>query len=120
MSLTEDPIITFIGGGRFGNDATAFPGTPDGGPVNRYAAGTFAFEILSSPLQFTSVSYDPEQGETTLTWSSVPKRIYAIDESFNLVDWEELDDSLESEGMSTSFTIDTFPGKSFFRVRLQE
>ncbi|MEC9037004.1 MAG: hypothetical protein VX588_09295, partial [Verrucomicrobiota bacterium] len=39
MSLTEDPIITFVGGGRFGNDATAFPGTPDGGPVNRYAAG---------------------------------------------------------------------------------
>ena len=120
MSLTEDPIITFVGGGRFGNDATAFPGTPDQGPVNRYAAGTFAFEILSSPLQFTSVSYDPEQGETTLTWSSVPNRIYAIDESFNLVDWEELDDSLESEGMSTSFTIDTFPGKSFFRVRLQD
>ena len=96
MSLTEDPIITFVGGGRFGNDTVAFPGTPDGGPVNRYAAGTFAFEILSSPLQFTDVSYDSVNGETTLTWSSVPNRTYAIDESIDLITWDELDDSLES------------------------
>ena len=120
MSLTEDPIITFVGGGRFGNDTVAFPGTPDGGPENRYAAGTFAFEILSSPLRFTNISYDPVQQETTMTWSSVPNRIYAIDESIDLITWDELDDSLESEGMSTSFTIDTLPGKSFFRVRLQD
>ncbi|MDE0569503.1 MAG: hypothetical protein OSB44_02405 [Verrucomicrobiales bacterium] len=120
MSMTEDPIITFIGGSRFGNDTVAFPGTPDGGPENRYAAGTFAFEILASPLRFTNISYDSLQGETTLTWSSIPNRIYAIDESIDLITWEELDDSLASEGMSTSFTIDTFPGKSFFRIRLQE
>jgi len=120
MSLTEDPIITFVGGGRYGNDATAYPGVPDGGPENRYAAGTFAFEILSSPLRFTNISYDSVQEETTMTWSSIPNRIYAIDESIDLVTWEELDDSLSSEGMSTSFTIDTLPGKSFFRVRLQE
>ena len=120
MSMTEDPIITFLGGSRYGNDAAAYPGVVDGGPENRYAAGTFAFEILASPLRFTSISYDSLQGETTLTWSSVPNRIYAIDESIDLITWEELDDSLASEGMSTSFTIDTFPGKSFFRIRLQE
>ena len=120
MSLTENPIITFVGGGRYGNDAAAYPGVPDGGPENRYAAGTFAFEILSSPLRFTNISYDPVQQETTMTWSSVPNRIYAIDESIDLITWDELDDSLESEGMSTSFTIDTLPGKSFFRVRLQD
>ena len=88
--------------------------------MNRYAAGTFAFEILSSPLQFADVSYDSVNGETTLTWSSVPNRTYAIDESIDLNTWDELDDSLESGGMSTSFTIDTLPGKSFFRVRLQD
>jgi len=47
VSWTTDDgggLISFIGGGRYGNDPTAFPGTPDGGPVNRYAAGTFIFK----------------------------------------------------------------------------
>ncbi len=46
MSTTEDPIITFVGGSRYGSDPLSYPDTPDGGPANRYAAGTFAFEIL--------------------------------------------------------------------------
>jgi hypothetical protein len=37
-------LITFVGGGRYGNDPTMFPATVDGGPVNRYAAGTFVFK----------------------------------------------------------------------------
>jgi len=45
MSTTEDPIITFVGGSRYGTDPLSYPDTPDGGPANRYAAGTFAFEI---------------------------------------------------------------------------
>jgi hypothetical protein len=36
-------LISFVGGGRYGDDTTMFPGTVDGGPVNRYAAGTFMF-----------------------------------------------------------------------------
>jgi hypothetical protein len=36
-------LISFVGGGRYGNDPTMFPATPDGGPANRYAAGTFIF-----------------------------------------------------------------------------
>ena len=35
--------ITFVGGGRFGADPLVFPATVDGGPFNRYAAGTFTF-----------------------------------------------------------------------------
>jgi len=35
--------IAFVGGGRFGT-AGAYPGGADGGPANRYAAGTFMFE----------------------------------------------------------------------------
>jgi hypothetical protein len=39
-------LISFVGGGRFGNpaDPSAFPKTVDGGPPNRYAAGTFIFK----------------------------------------------------------------------------
>jgi hypothetical protein len=37
-------LISFVGGGRYGNDPTMFPGTVDGGPVNRYGAGTFIYK----------------------------------------------------------------------------
>jgi hypothetical protein len=45
--------ITFVGGGRFGALASAFPDVPDGGPANRYAAGTFAFEVEGEPPVLT-------------------------------------------------------------------
>ena len=47
MSVSDNQIITFVGGSRFGNDTIAWPTAIDGGPVNRYAAGTFSFEIIS-------------------------------------------------------------------------
>jgi hypothetical protein len=34
-----------VGGGRFGNTGDEFPGNVDGGPANRYAAGTFEFDV---------------------------------------------------------------------------
>lgn len=40
-------LISFVGGGRFGADPTMYPDTPDGGPVNRYAAGTFVFHAAT-------------------------------------------------------------------------
>jgi hypothetical protein len=38
-------LISFVGGGRYGqaNNPGSFPKVIDGGPVNRYAAGTFVF-----------------------------------------------------------------------------
>jgi hypothetical protein len=38
-------LISFVGGGRYGdpNNPTQFPMHGDGGPANRYAAGTFIF-----------------------------------------------------------------------------
>ncbi len=58
--LTTDTgggAISFVGGGRNGA-FNAFPGGVDGGPANRYAAGTFNFNVLP-PLpalgSFTSI-----------------------------------------------------------------
>jgi hypothetical protein len=48
---TGDCRISFLGSGRFGNDPVAFPGTPDGGPPDRYAAGTFEFEGRGDPFK---------------------------------------------------------------------
>jgi hypothetical protein len=41
-------LLSFVGAGRFG-DPNAFPTNVDGGPVNRYAAGTFIFEPVPEP-----------------------------------------------------------------------
>jgi hypothetical protein len=52
-------LITFVGRARYGTVQGTYPGTPDGGPANRYHAGTFEFEagpapvILSPPLSQT-------------------------------------------------------------------
>src|SRR5690606_31291593 len=45
-------LIEFVGGGFFGNAAApdAYPTGPDGGPANRYPAGTFQFEAADGPV----------------------------------------------------------------------
>ncbi|MGH2626702.1 MAG: hypothetical protein ACRDHY_08645, partial [Anaerolineales bacterium] len=48
--------ISFVGGGRFGS-LGAYPATPDGGPVNRYAAGTFQFEPQEQPTPRAGTAY---------------------------------------------------------------
>ena len=46
--------IRFVGGGRYGV-ANTFPTTADGGPANRYAAGTFKFGAAGDPIVRTSL-----------------------------------------------------------------
>ncbi len=38
--------LRFIGGGRWGNEPGEWPTNIDGGPVDRYAAGTFTFTVI--------------------------------------------------------------------------
>jgi PEP-CTERM motif len=42
-TMNGEGVIAFVGGGRFGA-AGSYPTGPDGGPANRYLAGTFEFE----------------------------------------------------------------------------
>jgi len=44
-----DGRLSFVGGGRYGSSAGSFPGGLDGGPANRYAAGTFRFGGADDP-----------------------------------------------------------------------
>jgi hypothetical protein len=46
---TGGGLISFVGVSRFGNAVFTFPGTNDGGPANRYRAGTFEFEQVPEP-----------------------------------------------------------------------
>jgi len=52
-------LITFVGGARFGDPGNpgSFPGSPDGGPENRYAAGTFEFEVVPEPAALTLLAF---------------------------------------------------------------
>ncbi len=50
--------IQFAGGSRWGSSPGAFPNTVDGGPANRYAAGTFQYFDGSDPLIATSMDAD--------------------------------------------------------------
>src|SRR4029079_814550 len=40
--------LNFVGGGRYGTTAGAWPPTVDGGPADRYAAGTFEFQTYDA------------------------------------------------------------------------
>jgi hypothetical protein len=81
VSWTTDDgggLLQFLGGGRSGPTPGAFPAAVDGGPANRYAAGTFQFSALgpvaSGPA---SVSTDdtytlrltPPQGFAVSSWT---------------------------------------------------
>ena len=46
-------VIAFVGGGRYGT-AGAFPVNVDAGPVNRYSAGTFAFQVAAYTDEISS------------------------------------------------------------------
>lgn len=39
--------VSFVGGGRYGTVPGTYPGTGDGGPANRYAAGSLVFEPVN-------------------------------------------------------------------------
>jgi hypothetical protein len=66
--------IAFVGTGRYG-DPGAFPATPDAGPSNIYAAGTFEFPIPPpSPTPGTPVHFVAKPGDkkVDLTWEDTP------------------------------------------------
>jgi hypothetical protein len=57
--------LVFIGGSRYGN-AGEFPANPDGGPAQRYAAGTFYFEPLAD---LPKLSISVSNGKIKITWT---------------------------------------------------
>ena len=43
-------------------------------------------------------------GDVTIVWNSRPNRDYAVDVTTDFEIWNELDDGVESEGETTSYT----------------
>ena len=98
-----------------------------GGTTNATSATFTDVEVSSereepSAIVITDLDYDRVAKMITLTWSSAPGRVYAIDSSFDLETWPgEINDNVEASGdeTSTSHTFeDTGLGdRHFFRVR---
>jgi hypothetical protein len=60
--------LEFVGSSRFGDDPNAFPSILDGGPENRYAAGTFSFDPYTAPVPaMLTISF--ANGKVTLIWT---------------------------------------------------
>ena len=73
------------------------------------------------PFQITNITYVKETEELELTWDSKPGKTYSLFYNTALDEWEsDIDDSIESEGDSTSYRFNNPEGtnakKLFFRI----
>ena len=94
--------------------------------IQRLAAGESAKSLVGgggTPIEFTSVSYDPATNQLTLTWKSQPGSTYTLQASQTLRTWPlELNDNIASGGATTTFThtVTNLPGAApalFYRVK---
>ncbi|NRB46022.1 MAG: hypothetical protein HRU47_14495, partial [Verrucomicrobiales bacterium] len=124
----EDAVLTtFVGDNTFNFGISARVG----GANEDLFIDNFVLSLgtLGAPFQITEVTRDGT--EVNLTWASKPNRIYLIERSEDMENdaddsnrdgivgfWEEIDDGVESEGETTSFT-DEVPEdskKMFWRI----
>lgn len=98
------------------------------GDVSSFSEGNFvllpAAPLSQAPFEITDFSVNRGANQATITFRSRPGASYSIATSTTLldVDWLELEDGLESEGESTSFTDPAIPADSrerYYRVTEQ-
>ncbi len=71
LELFTGGCLKFVGSSRFGDDPDAFPQIIDGGPANRYAAGTFFFEPHTPDTPPQGLRVEFLNGKLVLTWAGV-------------------------------------------------
>jgi len=86
--------------------------------VNEWLGNNIASAVPGGGLAITTIDYNPNAAAATITWNSKPGREYAVFASANLSFWEELNDAVQSEGETTSFTESDLPDANgrFYRV----
>jgi hypothetical protein len=101
----------------------AFPGTGPSGDVGPLEISLASGSLSFTPFLITDFTYDPNTSRFTLTWNSLPGRFYGIYFSSDLTDWgADVNDSIESQGDSTTFSFDhplPLAKELFFRVEDQ-
>jgi hypothetical protein len=72
--------LLFVGTGRYSVDPLLFPNTLDGGPANRYGAGTFLYETTAPTrpgLPVLQVLLPAEDARASLSWTAVTRPLAA-------------------------------------------
>ena len=85
--------------------------------------GEITFTGAKVPFIITEFGEDPDNSTTkNITWNSVAGKIYGVDFSTDMLEWEELDDGIEGEAEQTTFSHEDAPKekRGFYRVRLLE
>jgi len=97
--------IDFVGVARYGVNPADFPDTPDSGPANRYAAGTFFFEPVA---EAPSVAIARSGARIRITWTGggTLESATAVTGSWSAV-----------PGAASGIEIDPTGAASFYRVR---
>lgn len=75
--------------------------------------------ITGLPLRITTVSYDANNDRLTLKWDSSFGETYTVENSQDLVDWDNLTTGIPSGGITTTVQIDAPSAGTFFRIRKQ-
>lgn len=81
--------------------------------------GTVFGEVPRAPFAITSIIRAEDGRSVELTWNSRPGRSYSLDRSTDMKSWEEVNDSIDSGGLTTSSTasIGATDTHVYFRVR---
>ena len=85
--------------------------------------GEITFTGARVPFIITEFGPNDDNAKSNdITWNSVSGKIYGVDFSTDMIDWEELDDGIEGDDDKTTFTHEDAPEgkKGFYRVRLLE
>lgn len=90
------------------------------------AIDSFQLKLLnaSAPVEFeiTGIGVDSAGGVVNVTWNSLSNRTYGVDRSFDLRNWDELADGVESGGAETTYPDAAVPAgtvEAYYRVRLE-
>ena len=85
--------------------------------------GEITFTGARVPFIITEFGPNDDNAKSNdITWNSVSGKIYGVDFSTDMIEWEELDDGIEGNDEKTTFTHEDAPEgkKGFYRVRLLE
>ena len=74
---------------------------------------------VETPFVATGIDYQGTTNRTVVTWTSQPGESFSISESVDLVTWIELDDGVEAEGESTSYSANIEGPVRYYRASKQ-
>jgi hypothetical protein len=85
--------------------------------------GQSILAAVEDPLRIAEINFANEGGVASVEigWVSKASHLYAVDRSFDLATWDELDDSVEATGGFTRYTDrnlgETLPQQVYYRLR---